>query len=368
MQSTYFQTIRFSGFKIARSEVAGHDRWSSSQWQLQGDPVVSIDGNNELFVIDYTIVPTESIASWSYFFSNLKLGVESALLDVFPWTTRRFCCQHLYNNCKNEGFSGTTFHQLFWTSADAYNNYVYTKAMEKIARDLHVLTLLEEIRTWCMKRTGARFDKVVDIGPTDLTDYAKRILETRSDESRFYGRGEYEVRDGNVNFPITLTNSKCECGKWQGSGIPCKNALRVIFNQRLEPADFVSSFFKGATYKLTYGDHIHLMPDPTQCPDFNLLTLHPPDIKRPPGKPTKQRRRGPNEARKGKRHNSVRCKKCKEVGYNSRTCGTDKRKGKGTKRKADAASTSQAPPKRAKKTSKADGASTSQATPKRGKK
>ncbi|XP_057246725.1 uncharacterized protein LOC130589473 [Beta vulgaris subsp. vulgaris] len=152
-------------------------------------------------------------------------------------------------------------------------------ACTKPYRDLPVLTLLEEIRIWCMKRTGARFDKAVYIGPTDLTDYAKRILETRSDESRFCyatscGGGEYEVRDGNVNFPITLTNYKCGCGKWQGSGIPCKHALRVIFNQRLEPADFVSPFFKGAAYKLTYGDHIHPMPDPTQWPDFNLLKLH----------------------------------------------------------------------------------------------
>ncbi|XP_057247171.1 uncharacterized protein LOC104883618 [Beta vulgaris subsp. vulgaris] len=337
---------------------------------------VSIDGNNELFVIAYAIVPTESIDSWCYFFSNLKLifqqegckrtdwtfisdrmrGVESALSDVFPQAARRICCQHLYSNCKNEGFT-----------VDAYNQYVYTKAMEKIAkynpkdveylekcteqwsraffdsgvccdhsttnfvesfnactkpyRDLPVITLLEEIRIWCMKRMGERFDKAVDIRPTDLRDYAKRILETRSDESRFCyatscGGGEYE----------------------------------------------------GAAYKLTYGDHIHPMPDPTQWPDFNLPQIAPPDIKRPPGRPVKQRRRGPNEAKKGKRHNSVRCKKCKEVGHNSRTCGTDNGKGKGSKRKADGASTSQAAPKRAKKTSRADGASTSEAAPKRGKK
>ncbi|XP_048496412.1 uncharacterized protein LOC104906852 [Beta vulgaris subsp. vulgaris] len=331
-----------------------------------------------------------------YPFKNLGYDtncVESALCNVFPQATRRICCQHLYSNCKNEGFSGTAFHKLFWTAADAYNQYVYTKAMEKIAKyNPKAIEYLEKCtEQWsrafidsgvCCDQNTTNFVESFNACTkpyrdlpviTLLEDYAKMILESRSDESRFCyatscGGGEYEVRDGNVTFPITLTNYKCGCGKWQGSGIPCKHALRVIFNQRLEPADFLSPFFKGAAYKLTYGDHIHPMPDPTQWPDFNLPQIAPPDIKRPAGRPVKQIRRGPNEAKKGKRHSSVRCKKCKEVGHNSRTCGTDKGKGKGSKRKADGASTSQAAPKRAKKTSRADGASTSEAAPKRGKK
>lgn len=172
--------------------------------------------------------------------------------------------------------------------------------------------------------------------------------------------GEFEVRDGNVSFPIRLVDGRCGCGKWQGCGIPCKHGLRVIFDERLEAADFVSPYFKGAAYKATYGEHIHPMADPSHWPDHDLPLISPPDVKRGAGRPQKQRKRGPNEAKKGKRHNTVKCSKCKEVGHNARTCGggptaqTRKEKGstsaapgtekRGRKRKetdANSASTSQ---------------------------
>ncbi|XP_021747618.1 uncharacterized protein LOC110713483 [Chenopodium quinoa] len=79
-----------------------------------------IDGNNEIFLIAYGVVGTESIDSW-------------AIHDTFPRATRRVCCQHLYTNCKAKGFSSSAFHKLFWIAADAYNEYVFiNKAMKKI--------------------------------------------------------------------------------------------------------------------------------------------------------------------------------------------------------------------------------------------
>ncbi|XP_056695367.1 uncharacterized protein [Spinacia oleracea] len=120
--------------------------------------------------------------------------------------------------------------------------------------------------------------------------------------------------------PVVGENLRCGCGKWQISGIPCKHALRVIYDQRLNPIDFVSPFFKSAAYKLTYADHIHPMSDPTQWPNFSLPTIQPPVIKRQAGRPAKKRKRGPNEPMKGKRNINVKCGKCREFGHNSRTC------------------------------------------------
>ncbi|XP_021773737.1 uncharacterized protein LOC110737714 [Chenopodium quinoa] len=96
-------------------------------------------------------------------------------------------------------------------------------ACTKPNRDMYVLTLLEAVRNWCMKRMGSRFDKAVNMEPNELTEYAKGILETRSDESRFChvtaaGGGEFEVRVGHVKFLVTLGNMTCGCGKWKGSG------------------------------------------------------------------------------------------------------------------------------------------------------
>ncbi|XP_057548124.1 uncharacterized protein LOC130826559 [Amaranthus tricolor] len=232
---------------------------------------VAIDGNNEIFVLAYGIVDIESIESWTYFFRNLRClfaqyesqkddwtfisdrmrGVESALFKVFPRAIRRICYQHLYSNCKAAaGWSGAAFHKMFRIAANAYNEYSFN-AITKANRDMPVLTLLEDVRNWCMKRMGSRFDKAVSMEPNDLTEHAKGVLATRTDDSRFChvtaaGGGEFEVRDGHVNFPVTLGNMTCGCGKWQGSGIPCKYGLRVIYNQRLDPRDFVSPFYKGA--------------------------------------------------------------------------------------------------------------------------
>ncbi|KAL2899858.1 Cell cycle checkpoint control protein RAD9B [Bienertia sinuspersici] len=256
---------------------------------------VAIDGNNEIFAIAFGI------------------GIELALYDVFLRATRRVCCQHLYSNCKNASWSGSAFHKLFWIAANAYNDLFYEKAMSKIKehdeaaeqylrnvdeqwskhnfdknvccdhntknfvesfnactkpnKDMPVLTLLEAVRTRIVKRVGSRFDKAVDMDPNNLTEYAHNILKIRGDESRLChatacGGDEFEVRDGHVKFPVTLSSMIYGCGKWQGSGIPCKHGLRVVYNQRLDPANFVSPYFKGAAYKATYANHIHPMADP----------------------------------------------------------------------------------------------------------
>ncbi|KAL2921671.1 Gag-Pol polyprotein [Bienertia sinuspersici] len=339
-------------------------------------------------------------------------GVEAALYDIFPRATKRVFCHHLYSNCKNAGWSGSAFHKLFWIAANAYNDFVYEKAMSKIKehdeaaeqylrnvdeqwsrhkfdtkvccdhnttnfvesfnactkpnRDMPILTLLEAVRTWIMKRVGSRFDKAVDMDPNDLTKYAHNILKTRGDESRLChatacAGGEFEVRDGHVKFPVTLSNMICGCGKWQGSGIPCKHGLRVIYNQRLDPANFVSPYFKGAAYKATYANHIHLMADPTHWPSFNVPYISPPTVKRSAGRPTKKRRRGPNEARKGKRHNNNKCSICKELGHNIKTCKNKSQaktssslgqaEGRGKKRNASKPSTSHQAPHKRRKTS-----------------
>ncbi|XP_056695452.1 uncharacterized protein [Spinacia oleracea] len=134
------------------------------------------------------------------------------------------------------------------------------------------------------------------------------------------GGGEYEVKEGAVKYPIKFDARTCGCGVWQISGIPCRHGLRVIYHQRLEATDFVSHYFKGQAYKLTYSEHIHPMPDPTQWPSFDLPIILPPPMKRASGRPPNLRKRGKHDPKRGKRNSTVRCGKCKEVGHNARTC------------------------------------------------
>ncbi|XP_021763970.1 uncharacterized protein LOC110728635 [Chenopodium quinoa] len=230
---------------------------------------VSIDGNNKIFVLAYGIVDTESIDSWTYFFRNLRCLCAQYGSEKDDWTfmsDRMRVLNQLCLRCSQEQLG-----EYAASISNAYNEYVYGKAMSKIKeydaatfdylteveeqwsmhkfdrticcdhnttnfvesfnaitksnRDMHVLTLLEGI--------GSRFDKAIDMESNELTDYAKGVLETRSDESRFChvtaaNGGEFEVGDGHVKFLVTLGNITCGCRKWQGSGIPCKHGLRVI--------------------------------------------------------------------------------------------------------------------------------------------
>ncbi|XP_021775702.1 uncharacterized protein LOC110739551 [Chenopodium quinoa] len=100
---------------------------------------IGIDRNNEIFLISYGVVGSESIDSWGYFLRTLKClfekegcrrdvsaiklfslqGVDTTIYETFPRATRRVYCQHLYMKCKTNGFSGSAFHKLFWIAADA---------------------------------------------------------------------------------------------------------------------------------------------------------------------------------------------------------------------------------------------------------
>ncbi|XP_056692217.1 uncharacterized protein [Spinacia oleracea] len=169
-------------------------------------------------------------------------------------------------------------------------------ACTKPFRDMPVYTLMEEAGKWCMKKIGSRFGKAIEMGPNQLTEYAAGVLEERSQQSRFCSvtaavGGEYEVKEGAVKYPIKLDARTCGCGVWQISGIPCRHGLRVIYHQRLEATDFVSHYFKGQAYKLTYSEHMHPMPDPTQWPSFDLPIILPPPMKRASGRPPKLRKR-----------------------------------------------------------------------------
>ena len=62
-----------------------------------------------------------------------------------------------------------------------------------------------------MKRMGSRFDKALGMEPNYLTEHAKGVLATRTNESKFCNvtaasGGEFEVRDDQVKMPTSITN------------------------------------------------------------------------------------------------------------------------------------------------------------------
>ncbi|XP_074313923.1 uncharacterized protein LOC141649123 [Silene latifolia] len=135
--------------------------------------------------------------------------------------------------------------------------------------------------------------------------------------------------DGNNElFPIVVAVVDSENkDNWSFFVWHLKNVLHdnerkkwTIISDRQKPADFVSDWFSVKTYKQAYGLTILPIPDTEQWPALDVPNLEPPTFKRSIGRLSRNRRREPEEENKGKRSITIRCKKCKCLGHNSKTC------------------------------------------------
>ncbi|XP_043697286.1 uncharacterized protein LOC122648089 [Telopea speciosissima] len=124
---------------------------------------ISVDGNNGLFPIAYSVVEVENKDSWRWFLYNLEealgsdnllvgltfmsdkqKGLQDELAEVFPHANHRNCCRHIYSNFK-EKFPDVWLKIQFWVAAKAPNEFLFQKAMQKI------LLCDKEAHDWLMR-------------------------------------------------------------------------------------------------------------------------------------------------------------------------------------------------------------------------
>ncbi|PPD80931.1 hypothetical protein GOBAR_DD22144 [Gossypium barbadense] len=102
---------------------------------------------------------------------------------------------------------------------------------------------------------------------------------------------------------LLIVKKKEEADKWKGMLCPkIKKKLDVNIKDSLRP-----------------------IRGPKQWASLsNMLPILPPTLRRPPGRPTKVRRKEPDEPqtteRLSKRGVDMRCSKCKRIGHNKRSC------------------------------------------------
>ncbi|XP_021761407.1 uncharacterized protein LOC110726260 [Chenopodium quinoa] len=157
--------------------------------------------------------------------------------------------------------------------------------------------------------------KGIDVALNELwPEVDRRYCSYQSNE------GEYEVKDGKFMLPVSLHRKTCLCGAWKISGLPCKHAIKAILAAGLNPYQFCSTWFSVQTYKQAYANAINYVPDIEHWPKINMPTILPPVMKRAIGRPSRQRKRAPDEPDKGKRSTTVQCQRCKCYGHNKQTC------------------------------------------------
>ncbi|KAI3947146.1 hypothetical protein MKW92_035791 [Papaver armeniacum] len=78
---------------------------------------------------------------------------------------------------------------------------------------------------------------------------------------------------------VNLLQKKCECGKWQISGVPCVHVVAVIAQQR-SPLyeEYVHEYFTVGMYMVSYAGIIYQSPDITES--LQVPGINPPPLKK----------------------------------------------------------------------------------------
>lgn len=301
-------------------------------------------------------------------------GLVETFKQLMPTADHRFCVRHMYANF-NIMFKGKDLKDLMWSAARAYTVAGWEENMNKIkgknadayewlmrespsvwcrsmfspraksdmlannvsesfnhyireARDKPIITMLEMIRRQLMSRYEEKRSWILTCNGTLCPKIQKIIeemkVEARNCEVAYAGNHIYEVWHGVRTLVVDLANHTCVCRKWDVTGIPCAHAVAAIMSAKRQPESYVNECYNRDSYMRAYAPIIHPIPDQTEWVHTEFDPIVPPPLRRPPGRPKKARRRGPDEPNNphlAKRtHQSLRCSNCQELGHNTRTC------------------------------------------------
>ena len=115
------------------------------------------------------------------------------------------------------------------------------------AREKPIITLLEMIHTYMMKRLTrkrAEIEKWKHLVGPKVYRYVEKIKSLSVYcTPTFSGNNTFQVEDGLQNqFVVDLEGQTCACRKWQLLGIHCTHAMSVIMTGHMNPYDYVESY------------------------------------------------------------------------------------------------------------------------------
>ncbi|KAI3519078.1 hypothetical protein L1887_08086 [Cichorium endivia] len=299
--------------------------------------------------------------------SDMQKGLEVAITQVYPNVEHRECMRHLYSNFKRH-FRGDYFMLNLWGAAKTYSSSKYERLLKEIANVREdAITYLDDNhkKIWSRSKFGTlvKCDYITNnISETfnswvgdirykpvvDLLDAIREKLMVRFDKKRRIVQkwkgtlvpkarnylnsisknlGEFQVcrssdNRAEVNYKgrrweVILDEKVCSCRVWQVKGLPCVHAAAFIAFTRENNWDkYVDTYFTVDRFKEAYALEIAPMPGKDQWEHLETTEkIYPPIIKRPPGRPKKNRIVPRDEPKK--RH---KCARCGMYGHHQRTC------------------------------------------------
>ncbi|KAK0598959.1 hypothetical protein LWI29_001087 [Acer saccharum] len=126
----------------------------------------------------------------------------------------------------------------------------------------------------------------------------------------------FNVKDGNKDRLVNLSEKTCSCMKFQVDKLPCRHALAAIRFAKKPFGDFCGDCYKTTSWVEAYSGNIFPVGHPSEwtIPEgMRSMVVYPPSFRAQAGRPKKKRYESAGEHRNGKtRH----CTICGKSGHN----------------------------------------------------
>ncbi|KAG4919760.1 hypothetical protein JHK85_058041 [Glycine max] len=185
----------------------------------------------------------------------------------------------------------------------------------------------EQLMTWFNERRETSMQWTSILVPSAERRVAEALDRARTYQVLRANDAEFEVITHEGTNIVDIRNRCCLCRGWQLYGLPCAHAVAALLSCRQNVHRFTESCFTVATYRKTYSQTIHPIPDKSLWKelsegDANVskateVVINPPKSLRPPGRPRKKRVRAED---RGRVKRVVHCSRCNQTGHFRTTC------------------------------------------------
>ncbi|CAN6902178.1 unnamed protein product [Brassica oleracea] len=311
--------------------------------------------------------------------SDRQKGLLNAVERELPMVEHRMCARHIYANLKMAFSRQSEMKTLFWRVAESYTIPEYQKNLEAVQKydmrifeaimeknpkncslafcgstasciDVHnnisesfnnaidparytpMVEMLEVIRRSAMVRIDLRKLKARQ-HKSRFTTRATQFIELEQEKIKFCkmypgSDGRCEVRECNTSFSLNMRMRTCSCRRWEMSGLPCRHALRVIADKKLNYEDYTSSWYSNSQQQQIYSDSIRPVTGMQFWQKLGCVVKPPAGLieeveNRKGRKPKPKRKKGQNESPKKKVSREKRimhCGRCGIAGHNAKNC------------------------------------------------
>lgn len=223
-------------------------------------------------------------------------------------------------------FEGTRFGHMTANIAESLNSWLLE------ASGLPIIQMMESIRrqlmTWFNERREVSMQWSTILVPSVEQRVTEAIERARGYHVGRANEAEFEVSSLHEGTNIVdIRNRCCLCRGWQVYGLPCAHGVAALVSCRQNVHRYTENYFTVATYRKTYSQTIHPIPDKSLWKELSEVSqdggiqleviINPPKSLRPPGRPRKRRIRMEDH---GRAKRVVHCSRCNQTGHFRTTC------------------------------------------------